>query len=144
MKIFIAIIVILSVSTIGLPLWIYIIEKIFIKRKFQKLEINSKWVRDITNPFENDTVRIISKQMGTDGKTPWVMYEYQFGATNTMQFKDFLNLYTQLKNCRNCDTMKVTQNCNEDELMKERILKLVSISGNGNDFEEIKNWLEEI
>lgn len=40
--------------------------------------------------------------------------------------------------------MKVTQNCNEDELMKERILKLVSISGNGNDFEEIKNWLEEI
>ncbi len=32
----------------------------------------------------------------------------------------------------------------ENELMKERILELVSISGNGNDFEEIKNWLEGI
>lgn len=31
----------------------------------------------------------------------------------------------------------------ENEMMKERILKLVSISGNGNDFEEIKNWLDK-
>lgn len=29
-------------------------------------------------------------------------------------------------------------------MMKKRILELVSISGNGNDFEEIKSWLEEI
>lgn len=97
MKIFIAIIVVIYCIPLSLPLWIYIIEKIFIKRKFQKLEINSKWVRDITNPFETNAVRIVTKQMGLDGKTPWVMYEYHFGEKNTMQFKDFLNIYTPVK-----------------------------------------------
>lgn len=98
MKIFIAIIVmILSVAFMGLPLWIDLIEKASIKRKFQKLEINSKWVKDASNPFETNAVRIVTKQMGLDGKTPWVMYEYQSGGKNTMEFKNFLNIYTPIK-----------------------------------------------
>jgi len=31
----------------------------------------------------------------------------------------------------------------EDERIKKEILELVSISGNGNQFEEIKDWLEK-
>lgn len=31
----------------------------------------------------------------------------------------------------------------EDERIKREILELVSIAGNGNQFEEIKDWLEK-
>lgn len=33
-------------------------------------------------------------------------------------------------------------NESEDERIKREILELVSIAGNGNQFEEIKNWIE--
>lgn len=50
-----------------------------------------------------------------------------------------------------CDSTAVVGWCeyifpelqDEDERIKREILELVSISGNGNQFEEIKDWLEK-
>ena len=44
--------------------------------------------------------------------------------------------------CWNGEIVEIPQE-SEDERIKKEILELVSISGNGNQFEEIKNWLEK-
>ena len=67
-------------------------------KKFNNLELNSSWIRksESTNPFVADKVRVIAKQMGTDGKTPWIIIERQSGYKDYMKFEDFINLYTQI------------------------------------------------
>ena len=67
-------------------------------KKFNKLELNSSWIRkrESTNPFITDKVRVISKQMGTDGKTPWIIIEYQSGFKDYMKFENFIDIYTQI------------------------------------------------
>ena len=44
--------------------------------------------------------------------------------------------------CWNGEIVEIPQE-SEDERIKKEILELVSISGNGNQFEEIKDWLEK-
>lgn len=44
--------------------------------------------------------------------------------------------------CWNDEIVEIPQE-SEDERIKKEILDLVSISGNGNQFEEIKDWLEK-
>lgn len=44
--------------------------------------------------------------------------------------------------CCNGEIVEIPQE-NEDERIKKEILELISISGNGNQFEEIKDWLEK-
>ena len=67
-------------------------------KKFNALELNSSWIRkrESTNPFITDKVRVISKQMGTDGKTPWIIIEYQSGFKDYMKFENFIDIYTQI------------------------------------------------
>ena len=67
-------------------------------KKFNALELNSSWIRksESTNPFNANKVRVIAKQMGTDGKTPWIIIERQSGYKDYMKFEDFINLYTQI------------------------------------------------
>lgn len=67
-------------------------------KKFNALELNSLWTRksESTNPFNANKVRVIAKQMGTDGKTPWIIIERQSGYKDYMKFEDFINLYTQI------------------------------------------------
>lgn len=70
----------------------------FLHKKFNNLELNSYWTRksESTNPFNANKVRVIAKQMGTDGKTPWIIIEYQSGFKDYMKFEDFINLYIQI------------------------------------------------
>lgn len=70
----------------------------FLHNKFNKLELNSSWTltTESTNPFSVNKVRVIAKQMGTDGKTPWVIIERQSGHKDYMKFEHFINLYTQV------------------------------------------------
>jgi len=67
-------------------------------KKFNELELNSLWIRktESTNPFTTDKVRVISKQMGTDGKTPWIIIERQFGFKDSLKFENFIDLYIQI------------------------------------------------
>ena len=67
-------------------------------KKFNKLELNSLWIRkrESTNPFITDKVRVISKQMGTDGKTPWIIIEHPSGYKDYMKFENFIDIYTQI------------------------------------------------
>ena len=44
--------------------------------------------------------------------------------------------------CWNGEIVEIPQE-SEDERIKKEILELISISGNGNQFEEIKDWLEK-
>ena len=66
-------------------------------KKFNNLELNSLWTQKIesTNPFIANKVRVIAKQMGTDGKTPWIIIEDQSGYKKYMNFKVFTNFYTK-------------------------------------------------
>lgn len=66
-------------------------------KKFNNLELNSSWTRktESTNPFTANKVRVIDKQMGTDGKTPWIIIEDQSGYKDYMNFKVFINLYVK-------------------------------------------------
>lgn len=70
----------------------------YLHKRFNRLELYSVWTQryESTNPFSGDRVRVINKQMGTDGKTPWVVFTTQFGTTKYMKFKDFIDLYAQI------------------------------------------------
>lgn len=68
-------------------------------KEFNKLELNSKWIAKTndTNPFKkHHEVIIITKEMGTDKKTPWIIYERTSGIRDTMKLEDFLKLYMPL------------------------------------------------
>lgn len=67
-------------------------------KKFNKLELNSLWIQktESTNPFFANKVKVITKQMGTDGKTPWIIIERQSGYKDYMKFKYFIQFYTQI------------------------------------------------
>lgn len=73
-------------------------EQCILYKKFNELELNSSWMRksESTNPFITVKVRVIAKQMGTDGKTPWIIIEYQSGNRDYMKFEDFIKLYIQI------------------------------------------------
>lgn len=67
-------------------------------KKFNNLELNSFWMQksESTNPFNVYKVRVIAKQMGTDGKTPWIIIERQSGYKDYMKFEYFIKFYTQI------------------------------------------------
>lgn len=67
-------------------------------KKFNRLELNSSWIlkTESTNPFSVNKVRVIAKQMGTDGKTPWVIIESQSGHKDYMRFEYFIKLYMKI------------------------------------------------
>jgi len=73
-------------------------EQCILHKKFNELELNSLWTRktESTNPFSTDKVRVIAKQMGTDGETPWIIIEYQSDNKDYMKFEDFIKLYIQI------------------------------------------------
>ena len=73
-------------------------EQYILHKRFNELELNSSWIRktESTNPFITDKVRVITKQMGTDGKTPWIVIERQSGFKDYMKFEDFISIYTQI------------------------------------------------
>lgn len=54
-------------------------------------------------------------------------------------------LYTSFEGCMKEDAEHYFPELaeSEDEIIKREILELVSIAGNGNQFEEIKDWLEK-
>lgn len=66
-----------------------------LQRTYEEMKPGDIWIdkRNVTNPFNVYKVRIVTKQMGTDGKTPWVMYEQLSGFRDTMSLKDFVRLY---------------------------------------------------
>lgn len=69
-------------------------------KKFNALELNSSWIQKTksTDPFSISVikVRVIAKQMGTDGKTPWIIIERPSGYKDHMKFEDFIKIYTQI------------------------------------------------
>ena len=74
------------------------IERKNILKAFEELELNSKWITKTndTNPFKkHHEVMIVTKEMGTDGKTPWIIYERTSGFRDTIKLEDFLRLYTR-------------------------------------------------
>lgn len=97
--------IVLVVLIVLIVLCVYVIcvvipkgEQLILHKKFNELELNSSWIRrtESTNPFNTTKVRVLAKQMGTDGKTPWIIIERQSGYKDYMKFEDFINLYTQI------------------------------------------------
>lgn len=65
------------------------------KDTYERMQPGDIWIdkRNGTNPFDVYKVKILKKRMGTDGETPWVMYEHPSGFRDTMSLKDFVKLY---------------------------------------------------
>lgn len=67
--------------------------------------------------------------------------QYETLVKNLTKELDRQELANSAKTCKE-EQGNCKENC-EDERIKKEILDLVSISGNGNQFEEIKEWLEK-
>ena len=67
-------------------------------KKFNNLKLNSVWIykSESTNPFNSKKVSVIAKQMGTDGKTPWIIIKHPYGSRSHMKFEEFINNYIQI------------------------------------------------
>lgn len=85
---------------LGFGLFIFLIvipslTKQCLKDTYERMQPGDIWVdkRNGTNPFDVYKVKILKKKMGTDGETPWVMYERPSGFRDTMSLKDFVKLY---------------------------------------------------
>lgn len=73
-----------------------IVRKKMLAKAFNDLELNSEWILSdyYSEPFgTKKTVTIISKQIGTDGETPWVLYKRQSGSSDIMKLETFLKIY---------------------------------------------------
>ena len=59
-----------------------------------------------------------------------IKYVMEHGVSPVLNKEDLQDIFPELRDSK-------------DERIKKEILELVSISGNGNQFEEIKDWLEK-
>lgn len=92
---------IFTLIILGFGLFIFLVvipllTKQGLKDIYERMKPGDIWIdkRNGTNPFDVYKVKILKKRMGTDGETPWVMYERPSGFRDTMSLKDFIKLYS--------------------------------------------------
>ena len=76
------------------PLIIVVVWHQHIKKIYQKIKPGDIWIdTNDTDPFHTRSLKILDKQIGTDGKTPWVLYEDSFGFRHTIRLRELIPRY---------------------------------------------------